>query len=251
MGDKLRLMVTGVAALGVIGLAVSGNSLWSAFDDDDDAPRLEQPAPRLANLKGFDGITLEGPDDVVVTPGSEFSVTTEGDPDAVRLLNLYVRDGVLHVGRHRGREGHSQDNGATVRITMPALSRVWMAGSGNVDVDKVDGKEFNVMMAGSGRLQVEEALTDAVRLTVRGSGEIAMGGNAQELSVNVIGSGNVDTNALIAHSANIVVAGSGRVSAHADRDAKLVVTGSGSAQVQGTSQCQIQKIGSGEAECTS
>ena len=244
MSDKFRLFLTGAVALVAVGVTVAAPAPWSLFHFNDDEE--EQAVIPLTSLKDFDGITLEGPDDVVVTQGDSFAVTLDGDKDAARHLNLYVRDGVLHVGRRGGQ----WRGDTTVRVTMPGLSRIALVGSGDMQVEKMDGKAFSALVTGSGDLQVDEVISDNVALTLRGSGDVAMEGTTKALGVNLFGSGDIRLEGLSAQTADITLRGSGSVQAHATGSAKLDITGSGDAHVSGTTQCQISKVGSGDAECT-
>ncbi len=247
MSDRLRLAVTGVAAAAMLGLTFAGPSLWSMLS----GPNSRQAGPPLAQLKDFDGIALAGPDDVIVTPGAAYAVRLSGNRAATRHVGLHVRGGVLHVDRRRGGNWFGRGGGsATVHVTMPTLSRVWIAGSGDVRAEKVSSKSFNALIQGAGDLQVKDIATDAVRLTLRGSGDVSLSGRTDDLRLTVVGSGDVAAGDLKARTAAISLTGSGSVRAHADGEARLRVTGSGNAHVDGTNRCRIVKTGSGEAECS-
>lgn len=245
MGDRLRLAITGVAAVGVLGLTVAGPGLWSRLGG---ASRWEARVP-LAQLKDFSGIRLEGPDDVIVTSGPAYAVRIDGTPAAAKSLRLSVRRGVLHVSR-RGGGWLGSGGGTTVHVTMPALARVWIAGSGSIRADKVESRAFSALVQGAGDLQVKEITADEVRLTVQGSGDVSMSGRTNDLRLHVVGSGDVAASDLQTRTAVISVTGSGNVRAHADDSAQVRVTGSGNAHVDGTNRCQIVKTGSGVAECS-
>jgi hypothetical protein len=244
MGDRTRLFLTGIAAVAAVGVTVAAPSPWNWFDDDDDRPHVMVP---LDNLKNFDGVTLAGPDDVVVTQGDKFAVSIDGDQDARRYLNLYVKDGVLHVGR----QGRHWGSDVTVRVTMPQLNRFWLAGSGDAQVERAHGKILSAMITGSGDLHIDDIESDNVAVTMRGSGDVVMSGRTNALDVNVFSSGDMGLGDLEAKTANIAIRGSGSVQANATNTARLDITGSGDAHVSGTSNCQINKSGSGDAECDS
>lgn len=246
MGDKLRLMVTGVAAAGAIGLTVAGGDIWSAINESD---RPHQQVP-LAQLKDFEGITLQGPDNVIVTPGATFSVRTEGNAESVKYLTVEVERGVLKIGRQQ-RNGWWGAGGSpvTVHVTMPGLTRVWITGSGDISAQSVQVKDFRARLDGSGGLKIGELISNDVQLSLNGSGNMDLGGAARDINVRLVGSGSVMTHDLKAQTADISVAGSGEVYVRAERNAKLSLRGSGHAQVDGTTRCQIDKQGSGEAEC--
>ena len=248
MGDRTRLFITGAVALAAVGVTVTGHGLWSTVLHNNGSYSFAIP---LSQLRNFDGITVEGPDDVVVTPGDHYAVTLEGDKDAARYMNLYVKDGVLHVGRrsHEGWFGSLNSN-VTVHVTMPGLSRLWLAGSGDLKLERFEGKELRALIVGSGNLDAENVKAQNVLVTVRGSGDAEMKGTTRALTVDVAGSGNVSFDDLAAETAAITVHGSGDVEARATKNATLEVAGSGDAHVSGTTMCQINKSGSGDAECT-
>jgi hypothetical protein len=246
MGDKLRLMLTGVAAIGAVGLAVSGPSLWSLGDDDDEDRQHQVTSP--ADLRDFAGIRLQGPDNVVVTRGAVFAVRTAGDPDAVKHLAMSVEDGVLNVVR---RNGSRSVRPATVHVTMPDLASVWLVGSGNIQVAQVAVESFEARVDGSGVVEIAQMDVNEAALALNGSGRMSVAGTANSVSVELAGSGHVTAQDLKTHNANVSVSGSGQVQAHADQDAELMLAGSGTAEVQGTNECQINKSGSGVAACSS
>lgn len=243
MGDRTRLFLTGIAAAGAVAVTVAAPAPWHWFGNDDPP----QAVVSLANLKDFDGVMLHGPDDVVVTKGDRFEVALDGDRDAQRYLNLYVKDGVLHVDRR----GSRWRGDVTVRVTMPNLTKLWLAGSGDAQVEQIDSKTLSALITSSGDLKVDNIVADKVAVTMRGSGDVAMTGTTKALEVNVFDSGDMELGGLDAKAANITIRGSGSVQAHSSGTAKLDVTGSGDAHVSGTTQCQISKFGSGDAECTS
>lgn len=249
MGDRTRLFLTGVAAAGAVAMTVAPP--WTWFDGDEDGQEQAQLVP-LTSLKNFDGIKLDGPDTVVVMPGPDFSVSTEGDPQAVKHVALSVHDGVLRVERRKinGWWG-ANSHGVTIHVTMPSLSRVWLTGSGELQAENVDSKEFAARLDGSGNLRLANVQSNAVRLSLNGSGNMELSGQTGEVSAVLVGSGGVQAAGLEARTANISVSGSGEIHAQARQNAKLTLNGSGHAQVDGTNQCQIQKTGSGDAECTS
>lgn len=247
MGDRARLLLTGIAAVGIIGLTVTGHGMLSGVRH---SPAVLSRMP-LSQLRNFDGITLQSPDDVVVTSGDTFAVTVDGDATARRYVSLYVAGGVLHVERrsHVGWWGPS--GGAKIHVTMPHLARLWLAGPGNIEVDKVDAREFSALLQGPGNMDVKNVTSDTVRVTVQGPGDADLSGTTKTVALNLTGPGNIRAGNLNARTADIVVSGPGGAAVHASGSATLKVSGPGSAHVTGTSQCQISRTGPGDADCTS
>ncbi len=243
MGDRLRLFVTGIAAVGIVGATVAMPSAWDQLFGDDDGPRHTAP---LSALRDFDGITLRGPDKVTVTQGDQFAVSVEGD--GRDRVNLYVDDGVLHVARRR--DGGWGGSTASVRVTMPRLTRIWITGSGDLEAQKLEGPAFRALVTGSGSVNIGDLSAQTVALTLRGSGDMILSGRAGALDVNSFGSGTMNLDGLVARTASIRLVGSGSVDAQASERAALNVAGSGDAHVRGTNVCEVRKTGSGDAACT-
>ena len=71
------------------------------------------------------GISLAGPDRVIVTSGDTLTIDVEGDSSVTEGLRFDLDDDSLGIGR----EGNWRQNGvATIRVTMPTPTRMSMAG---------------------------------------------------------------------------------------------------------------------------
>lgn len=246
MRDKTRLMLTGAVALTAAALTVSGNGL-SLTIGDDDGPRTVRT---LANLKGFDGIALVGADHVVVTQARNFSVRTEGDPEALARLRLYVSGGMLHVERARSISWFGSGKAATIRVALPRLSHVELVGSGDMTVARLDGPSVKASLTGSGDLSISDMTADQVELAMSGSGDLSAAGHAKAVTLSQTGSGDLRAGRLDAGSASIKLVGSGDVYALVHGKANVSILGSGDAHVAGTKECAVSKLGSGEAHCS-
>lgn len=250
MQDKTRLAITGAVAVVALAATVGGHNLHFNADigDDDDKPTTIS----LPSLKNFDGVTLKGSDDVVVARGSGFAVNAEGDKDALDRLNIYVKDGTLFVERKDSRSwlGSHDDGGATIHVTLPALTHVGLTGSGDMSVDRLDGAQVKAEVTGPGSLSIDGISADNAELALTGSGDLTAGGTAKLVTLRTTGSGNIDARQLTAEHAALALIGSGDVDVRATRGAEIDIKGSGDAKVTGTTACKLSKTGSGEAECS-
>jgi hypothetical protein len=247
MSDRGKLILTGIAALGVVGgTIVGGQSVFSLFSGGDDRP----PTARIMRgLENFDQIALRGPDNVVVTRGKAFSVRAEGQARDIDRLNLHVEDGVLHVERSGQNVWNRDGEPATIKIVLPQLTGVDLIGTGNLRVDWMKGDAVRANLTGAGNLWISDMSAQTVDLVLSGSGTLSVAGHADDVRLNQTGSGNLRAGRLDAQTATIRLVGSGNVVAQAHDKADMTILGSGNAHVEGTTECRITKTGSGEGTC--
>ncbi|MGC4252883.1 MAG: head GIN domain-containing protein [Sphingobium sp.] len=199
-------------------------------------------------LKDFTAIEAVGPDDVVVTIGNGFAVKAEGDPNAVEKLEITVDHGRLKVGRKSQWTG-SGDKGATVRVTMPAIAAVTLTGSGDVDLDRAEGKALDLSLTGSGDMEIGAVKIGALKADVTGSGSLEIAGMADEGKLSLTGSGDIDGEKLKLGKAEASLLGSGDIDFASDGAVAITITGPGNVTVKGKAQCRTSGIGPGKARC--
>jgi hypothetical protein len=202
---------------------------------------------RTFAITEFTAVDLHGSDDVRVTVGPAFAVRAEGRPAVLDRLKI-ERDGdTLRVGRRNG--SWRDDAQAQVLVSMPAIRRARIAGSGDMTIDRAAGARFTGQVAGSGTLAVHALAVQATDLDSAGSGDIAAGGEAGVLTVRIAGSGNVDAAGLHATGADVSVMGSGDVRARVTGAARVNLMGSGDADLGPDARCEARKMGSGAVRC--
>ena len=203
-------------------------------------------------VAGFDKVALRGADDVKVRIGDRASVTATGPADVLEQLEAEVKGGQLSLGRKRnglglslgGPRGH-----AVFTVTLPRLSAAALAGSGDMEIDRVDGPSFEGAVAGSGNLRVAAIRADAAKFEIAGSGNAVVAGTARAIDVAIAGSGDMDAAALKSERAKISIAGSGNVRAGVAQDADISIVGSGDVEIIGSAKCRVSKLGSGNVRC--
>jgi hypothetical protein len=241
-----------VAAV-ALAATIGGHGLSFSFGDDDEGSSRNNDGPRtvrtLENLKDFDGVTVTGPDDVVVSRGKSFLVEAEGNKAILDRLNLFVSEGVLHVERKSGMSmgGHRD---ATVRVTLPALHRVTLTGPGDVRVDRLEGKDAKAQITGPGDLTIGMLDAESAELALTGPGDLTVTGKAKTATLSTTGPGDIIARNLQTERATLKIIGSGDIVVNASQGADISILGPGNARVTGTTTCQISKAGPGEARCT-
>jgi hypothetical protein len=202
---------------------------------------------------GFDRVAVAGPHNVIVTVGGAHSVRAEGDSKLMERLEVKVKNGELHIGT-KDRKGFSWSSNnrqaLTIYVTAPSLSGAAVAGSGDLKVDRVEGKSFAASIGGSGNIDLASLKVEEAAFAIGGSGNIRAAGTAASSNASIGGSGDLDLGKLETRQAKVSIAGSGSVSARATEAADISIVGSGDVTMAGGAKCTISKMGSGSANCT-
>lgn len=217
------------------------------------AAQPREATERSYPVAGFDKVIGAGANHFLVTVGEAPSVRASGPAATLDKFEVVVEDRELRIrpkDRYR-HDGSLRDlASATYRITLPRIRAATLAGSGDMAVDRVDGRRFSAVLAGSGKLSIERMAVDEANLTLAGSGDLSARGRARSSNVSVAGSGRVRARGLRSESGSVAIAGSGDTALTVSGQAQISIVGSGDVAIAGTRQCSVSKMGSGTATCT-
>jgi hypothetical protein len=191
-------------------------------------------------------LVLAGPDEVIDTEGATLDIDVSGDREAVDALRFTLDDKTLGIVRKKGDwKGNAK---ATVRVTMPPLEHLVVAGSGTVTAPRMTGSP-EITIAGSGTARTARVEADKMEVTVAGSGTYEASGAAKSLELTIAGSGSARMAGLKVDDAEVTIAGSGDAEFASDGTVKATVMGSGDVRVTGNAKCTIKSMGSGTLHC--
>ena len=241
---RLPALIAACVALAPALSACSVNSNFSSNGLGDGALPVSG-----ADLSGqrFSGVDLRGPDNLVVRTGSAPTINADGAADTVALLRYKIEGDTILIGRKDG--ASSTSDRATITLTVPELTAISLAGSGNARVDRMTGSKADIALAGSGSLAVADMTARTLDASIGGSGDITLAGKSDRASLSIAGSGDIDASAYRADTADISVAGSGDVALASDGKVAASIMGSGDVRVTGRAQCTESKMGSGKLTC--
>jgi hypothetical protein len=223
---------------------------------------VEYSEPTAVNVNGateisyeladFTEIRTEGPQDVVVTHGDEFTVRSEGSSSALGLLQAQVSDGRLTIGPpdgfNMGNWRRLQD--ATFYVTMPTLDAVTISGYGDMRIDGVSSDSFSAAITGSeSTLDIVNMDVGEVQIAIAGSGEISLAGAAREVNFFIGGTGEINAERLQSETADIAIGGSGDVRLSVAERADIAIGGRGDVNIYGNATCSVSQFGGGDVEC--
>jgi hypothetical protein len=161
---------------------------------------------------------------VEIAIGETTSVTVEADDNVVPLIETRLRGSSLVVEND---VSCTRCMRMVVRITVPELEGVSLAGSGDILVDGLAAGDFEAALAGSGDIEVS-GTADRVEASLAGSGDIDLGAvQARAGKAAIAGSGDITL--WVTESLEASVAGSGDINYRGDPDkVSRSVMGSGS-----------------------
>jgi len=211
---------------------------------------------RNYQVGSFQQIEVSGPYDVQVRTGPNISVAARGSEKLLERTTVEVKDGKLVIKPEQHHNwfsmGWSNHGGkASFTVTVPALTGATIAGSGDINVDRVQGASFEGTVAGSGGLNVGALDVGQLKLAIAGSGGVKTGaGKAQSAKYDIAGSGGIDAGAIEAQTLAVSIAGAGSIRAHSSGTADVSIIGSGDVDVAGGAKCNVSKTGSGNVRCS-
>lgn len=214
-----------------------------------------QVVSRNYQVGNFQQVELEGSYDVEVRTGGPVSVSARGPARVLEDLRVVVEGNKLTIGRQHHGWFHFgsplRHSNVEITVTVPTLEGASLAGSGTINVDKIQGSRFDGSVAGSGDLVLTNVDVQSLDLNVAGSGSLKAGqGRAQTASYDIAGSGSVDAGAIQTQQLKVSIAGSGGVRAHASSTANVDIMGSGDVDITGGAKCTVNKAGSGNVRCS-
>jgi hypothetical protein len=216
------------------------------------APLLLGAGERSYEISDFGRISTAGPFHVEVEVGPAASVRAEGPKDTLDRLDIRVEHGSLQI-RPKHRQFWDFDwsgiEPATFHVTLPQLSSVSLAGSGDMKIDRVDGRHFSASVADSGNLDIASLSVDDANFSVAGSGDVTAQGHAGKAHVSIVGSGNLHLRKLASDDASISVVGSGDAAMTVRDNAHISMMGGGDVDIAGPAHCSVSRIGGGDVRC--
>jgi hypothetical protein len=156
------------------------------------------------DIGSFDRIESNIGADILVSIGATQSVSLTYDDNLIVYVTTKVRGGKLVIEASRS---FSSSRDCQFKIVVPRLEEVSVGGSGKIEVVGLDDDRFAVQ--------------------IDGSADVIASGEVGELTIEVNGSGNVDTRDLVAGEATVEINGSGNVNVMARDYLTAAINGSG------------------------
>ena len=198
---------------------------------------------RTLDLPSFSTIECSVSADVEITQGATQKVTIEGQANIIDQIATEVKDGKWRIKLPKNM--WSDYDKLNIKITVPRLHGVGMAGSGNITtMNTIKTDDFQIGLSGSGNIRatVEAEYIDC---GISGSGNVFIKGVAKELNIGTSGSGNVKAQDCEVEKVKIGISGSGDCLVNASNSLEAGIAGSGSVKYKGHPKVKTSISGSG------
>lgn len=191
----------------------------------------------------LNAIIVEGSTDVTVVRGDTQRVEITGQPELIDLIKTKVDNGVWEITTTKC---WSSDHALTVRLTLPMLNSIILEGSGSVTSEQVfNTGKTHLAIKGSGSIAIDTLHEGLLDVILDGSGSVSMNGTCRELEFTSTGSGDLHALGLAANEVEIELKGSGSAEITAISELEAKLTGSGSLRYRGRPEVSTKVEGSG------
>jgi len=136
----------------------------------------------------------------------------------------------------------------TIHITSKELDRVSLSGSGKFYSDQsIDAEEMSLAVSGSGNINFSSLKAEEVDVKISGSGDVLIDkGGAEEFDVKISGSGKVIAETFEVSEFSAAISGSGSCKITVIDELEARISGSGSIHYHGDPQINSTSSGSGK-----
>lgn len=211
------------------------------------------------HLSGFNRLRIQGPFAIYIKQGDVESVVLQAPDEIKNRLVAEVDGGTLQIHNKHDNWGwgvkswysdkgywHHHQEKIKVYITAKSLESISISGSGQVALE--NGMATNALklrIRGSGELTGK---IDVKQLAskISGSGKMKLSGTAESSRIKVIGSGEFAGRELVTVTSDVHISGSGRAEINASDKVDATLHGSAGVSYTGTAKIKSSKSGSAE-----
>jgi len=176
------------------------------------------------NIINFNSIKVIGSVDVNVNFSDDYSCSIVTDDNLIPYIQTEVIKNVLNISMD---ENYSTRQGLKVNLNVPNIDKIFIKGSGDVNISDINNNRL--------------------LLNIDGSGDIAGYGSSKHIIIKINGSGDVLLKDLKSETTDITINGSGDAQIWASNTISAVINGSGDIDYFGEpSNITTEINGSGE-----
>lgn len=205
-------------------------------------------ATRNFGITSFTRIRVDGPFKVTLATGvAPFARATGGSQAALDRVAIDVNGDTLVVHSDQSSWGGypGKDTGPVeIAVGTHDLTNAWLNGAGSLSIDRVKGLSFALSVQGSGLAEIGDVAADQMNLSLVGSANARLAGQARKLTALVRGISTLDAAKLASHDASIGAEGAATIDANISGDATVNATGNATIRLTGHPACTLKVAGS-------
>jgi hypothetical protein len=203
-------------------------------------------ATRNFGITDYTKIRITGPYKVAVSTGIAPFAKASGSPAALDRLQVEVRGDTLVVQTNPSWGGYPGEDPGPVEVSIGThdLSSATLFGAGSIAIDHVKGLSFALTLQGSGASEIGDVAVDQLNVTLAGSANAKLAGEAKKVTALVRGVSTLDASRLATPVAAISVDGSATVDANVSDTARVDGGGAATIRFTGRPTCTLKVVGS-------
>ena len=185
---------------------------WSFGNHSNDTPTQVHQVGQETTMNPFDAINVAGPFNVIYQQDGSNTVRVQGTTEQLSKITIYVKDGELYIDQRKN-ESSSTFKGMQIFVTSPNVKDIDIAGSGTLTVPQaLNADNLKLEVAGSGGITIAQLTCNNLDNDIAGSGDITIGiAQASEVKNDIAGSGDIDIAQLTCQKVKNDIAGSGDI----------------------------------------
>ncbi|MGZ8557010.1 MAG: head GIN domain-containing protein [Chitinophagaceae bacterium] len=183
----------------------------------------------------FSGVELKVPGNLYFTEGPLYKVELQSQQNILNEIETIMSGNDLVIRFRHNHINLKSGEDIIVKITAPAISKLEVYGSGNIESQTLFNPAFlRLTLNGSGNIRLQKVETGLLDAEINGSGKIIMiEGVTLNQSLKISGSGEMDFVNFIAKKTNARISGSGSIKVNVAETLDVSITGSGSVRYRG------------------
>jgi len=200
------------------------------------------------DVSDFDEVELRGIGRLEITQGRTAELTVTADDNLMQYIDTEVEGNTLVIAvKNKSLPFFTVNPSETIvyELTVPALARASLSGSGNIVVDGLETEDLTVEISGSGDLEATDLVAGSFTYELSGSGKATVSGEVDSQDVRISGSGRLEAGDLRSSEAVIRISGSGRAVLWVTDELDVEISGSGDVQYYGSPKVTQDVSGSG------
>ena len=211
-------------------------------------------ADRTYTVTGFDRVRVEGPFDVRLTVGNAgASAKASGQPDVLANLDIEVQGTTLIVRKGAsgwGERGKADGPAPVINLVTSNLRIATVIGGGKLAVGgSIRSQRLDLAVNGTGSIDARGIDSDELSVTLIGAGNVALAGRSGRARMLTNGFGTIMAMPLAVGDLIVRLDGPGETQANARFTADLTSTGLGRIVVAGSAKCTTNAQAGGPILC--
>lgn len=203
-------------------------------------------AIRNYGITGFTKIRVSGPYKVSLATEVAPYARASGSSAALDRVAVEVRDDTLVVESSPSWGGYPGADPGPVEVVVGThdLTNASLIGSGSLAIDRVKSQKFMLTIQGSGSGDVANVATDQLNVSLEGTANAKLAGQAAKVIALVRGVSTLDATGLATPSADVDADGAATVDANVTDMARVSAWGPATVRLSGRPTCTLKVQGS-------